>query len=229
MNYSGKIFVFTFLILIFFSCKKDNYDPPSVQLTGQLSYNGDPIFVESGQVSFQLQQTNYSTPAPISGSFDQNGKLSMLVFPGNYTLVIPGGQGPFLWTGTSGDGSDLNVTGNMNFDIPVTPYYLISGLQLNNSGKNVNATFNLTKIVNDANAKNVEYVALYINETQFVSESDNGSIAKTTINSVDNLNNINLSVVAPDEFTQNYVFARVGVKIQNVEDLLYSAVQKINF
>jgi hypothetical protein len=27
---------------------------------------------------------------------------------------------------------------------------------------------------------------------------------------------------------QNYLFARVGVKIQNVEDLLFSTVQKIN-
>jgi hypothetical protein len=46
---------------------------------------------------------------------------------------------------------------------------------------------------------------------------------------ISNMNNISLSVPVPDFVVdQDYLFARVGVKIQNVEDLLFSTVQKIN-
>jgi hypothetical protein len=41
-------------------------------------------------------------------------------------------------------------------------------------------------------------------------------------------NNISLSVtVPPITPNQNYIFARVGVKIANVEDMIFSPLQKI--
>ena len=43
-------------------------------------------------------------------------------------------------------------------------------------------------------------------------------------------NNISLTVAVPSITpTQNYVFARIGVKIAGVEDLLFSALKKIQF
>ncbi|ANH80736.1 hypothetical protein A8C56_06870 [Niabella ginsenosidivorans] len=220
-------------ICVLISCKKDNYDPPKIQLTGQLLYNGDSVYVEYGQVSFQLHQHGYSTPAPIEETFNQNGTLSMLLFPGDYKLVIPDGQGPFLWKHTAAgtpDTLDVDLTQNTSIEIPVTPYYMIRNLQITNNGSSVTAHFALEKIITGENARDVDAVALYINKTQFVSQTDDGKIAGASETAIADPGNIALSVAIPSITpAQNYVFARVGVKISGVEDMLYSKVVKINF
>ncbi|MEJ7587860.1 MAG: DUF3823 domain-containing protein [Ferruginibacter sp.] len=86
-------------------------------------------------------------------------------------------------------------------------------------------------MVVDATAKNIEYVTLFINKTQFVSGGDyNIANAGMSGNDIVDPNNITLNVTIPDIVpTQNYVFARIGVKIENVEDLIFSPVQKLSF
>lgn len=226
------IFILALATIIFYSCKKDNYKPPSALVTGQLNYKGDLIGVEYNQVTYQLYQRGYSTPAPIIGTFDQDGKLSVMLFPGNYKFYIPNNQGPFLWKRTATGAPDslsLDVTGNMQVDIPVTPYYMIRNLKITSVEKLVNAAFKVEKIITDDNARNVEFVALYINKTQFVSQAGSDNIAKTSINVIPDFDNVVLSVTVPDiSPAQNYVFARVGVKIVGIEDMLLSPVIKIN-
>ncbi len=52
----------------------------------------------------------------------------------------------------------------------------------------------------------------------------------SAVNAATDLNNLQLSVPIPAITpAQNYVFARVGVKIAGVEDRLYSPIQKITF
>ncbi|MNL75245.1 hypothetical protein D3C87_2010180 [compost metagenome] len=46
---------------------------------------------------------------------------------------------------------------------------------------------------------------------------------------IKDLNAINLTATVPAlSPAQNYVFARVGVKIKDVEDMVFSPVQKVN-
>ncbi len=217
----------------FLSCKKDNYPPPQSQLTGALLYNGDSIGVEYNQVPFQLYQFGFGKVGPIQGVFAQNGGLSALLFNGNYKFLIPNGQGPFLWKQTAtGDPDSLDITmsGTQNVNIEVTPYYMIRNAQISGSSGNVSASFKVEKIITDANAKDIERVTLYINKTEFVSNADN--IAKTDLNGSDiaDPDNISLSVPVPSlPAGQNYVFARVGLKIAGVEDMIFSPLQKISF
>ncbi len=217
------------------SCAKDNYDAPSSTFNGRIVYNGEPINVEVGQVNFELWQPGFGASGAIPVNVAQDGAFSSLLFNGNYKLVFTANQGPFFWKrNTSGavDTVALDINGDKTMDIEVTPYYMIRNTKINVSGKTVTATCGLEKVITDANAKNVERISLYINKTQFVSANGTQNIAKADINggAIDNINDITLSTSIPDIVpTQNYIFARIGLKIAGVEDMIFSPLQKLTF
>src|SRR5688572_23471580 len=208
------------------SCKKDNYDAPSNTLSGKFVYQGQTFGVEKDRVPFQLYQFGFGKVGPIGSSFTQEGTYSALLFNGTYKLIIPNGQGPFMWKKTvAGDPDSLtiNLNGSQVLDLEVTPYYLIKDAQLSGSGGKVNATFKVTKIITDANAKDIENIRLYINPTQFVSADNQRGSANIDGIAIADPNNITLSVDVPAFApAQNYVFARIGLKIRDVEDRIYS-------
>lgn len=216
------------------SCKKDNYKAPSSTLNGKLVYNGEAIGVERNQVPFQLYQYGFGKVGPIEQTFAQDGSYSALLFDGDYKLIIPNGQGPFMWKQLASGAPDslsISLHGSQTQDIEVTPYYMIRNAQFTAAGGAVMATFKVEKIITDSvNAKDIEKVELYINKTQFVSRGGDDNIASTDMDgaAITDPNNVTLSVTVPSMvIAQNYVFARVGVKIAGVEDRLYSQVQKV--
>ncbi|MGY3051996.1 hypothetical protein ACVWYG_000183 [Pedobacter sp. UYEF25] len=222
-----------FLILAMAACKKDNYSAPSVKLTGQLTYKGSPIGVEYNQVPFNLFQSGFGKKGPINGTFAQDGSYSSLLFAGDYQFIIPNNQGPFRWNeNSSGSRDTINVQlqGDKVMDIEVTPYYIVRDPQITASNGMANASFKIEKVITDGNAKTINSVTLYINRTQFVSGGDN--IKSTAISGADivNLNNVALSVAIPAIVpAQNYVFARIGIRIDGVEDMIFSPLQKITY
>lgn len=214
------------------SCAKDNYESPNATLKGRIVYNGQPINVEYNQVRFQLWESGYANVKPIDVNIAQDGGYSAVLFNNTYKLTFPGGQGPFMTkqNGAAKDTIVVNLSGTQELNIEVLPYYMVRDAQFTAGGSNVAATFKLEKIINDANAKDIERVTLYINKTQFVSEGNN--VAKTSVNGVDitNPNSVNLSVNIPSLVpAQDHVYARIGVKITNVEDWIFSDVRKITF
>src|SRR6478609_3179419 len=86
--------------------KKDNYSPPQSQLTGALMYQGDSIYLEYNRVPYQLYQYGFGKVGPVEQQFSQSGTISSLLFNGEYKLIIPNGQGPFLWPKTSAGNPD---------------------------------------------------------------------------------------------------------------------------
>ena len=216
-----------------FSCKKDNYDAPSSTLSGKLVYKGEGFGLEKDQVPFQLYQFGFGKVGPIGASFTQEGTYSAALFDGEYKLIIPNGQGPFLWKQTAAGKPDslvINLKGSQVLDLEVTPYYMIKGTQIAASGGKVNATFKIEKIITDVNAKDIGDVTLYINKTQFVSGGNNIGTAGIAGSAIADPNNISLTVTIPSITpTQNYVFARIGLKIAGVEDRIFSPLVKVQF
>lgn len=215
-----------------FSCKKDNYDAPSSELSGRLVYQGEPIYVEYDRVNYEVYQFGFGKTGALPETFfDQDGSYSLLLFNGEYKLLIPNGQGPFLWNRTASGAPDsltITVAGNQNLDLEVTPYYMVRNAKLSGSNTNIAGSFGLEKIITDSDAKDIEYVALYVNKTQYVSSTDN--IASTTLTGADitSMDNIELEVEVPAMTpAQSYVFARIGVKIAGVEDMIFSHIEKI--
>jgi hypothetical protein len=216
-----------------FSCKKDNYEEPKSNLTGKFHYKGEPIYVQYDQVPFELYQYGFGKVGPINGTITQEGTYSHVLFDGNYKMVVRAGQGPFYWPQTGGKSDSLSITvnGDTKMDVEVEPYYMIRSPQITKgTGSTVTATFKIEKIIQDAaRAKSIETAALFINKTQFVSGNDN--IARTNVagTAIADPNNVSLSVTVPTiSPTQNYVFARIGVKSVGVEDWIFSPVVKIS-
>ncbi len=221
-------------IILFASCKKDNYAPPGSTLSGKLVYNGEAIGVEQYQVPYELYQFGFGKVGPIGASFAQDGSYSALLFDGEYKFIIPNGQGPFRWKYLPSGAPDtlaISVKGSKAQDIDVTPYYMIRNPQITGSGTSITGKFKAEKIITDpVNGKDIERVSLYINKTQFVSGNGDQRINKTDLDgaAIIDPNNITLMVTVPAIVpTQNYVFARVGIKIKGVEDMILSPVQKI--
>lgn len=98
------------------------------------------------------------------------------------------------------------------------------------AGGKVTATFKAEKIITGVDAKDIESVTLYINKTQFVSGGTNIGTADMNGSAITNPGNISLNVTIPSiSPTQNYVFARIGLKIVGVEDRIFSPIQKLSF
>lgn len=218
------------------SCKKDNYTAPSSTLKGRLVYKGDSIGVERDQVPFELYQYGFGKVGAIGSSFAQNGTYSQLLFDGDYKLIIPNGQGPFMWKQIAAGAPDsiaISLKGSQTLDVEVTPYYMIRTPQMTAvpADTSVTATFKVEKIITDSvNGKNIDRVSLYINKTQFVSGGDNIAGTDLSGSAITDPASITLKVKVPIFVpTQNYVFARIGVKIAGVEDMIFSPVQKIQF
>lgn len=230
------------LIITLAACKKDNYDAPSSMLSGKIVYKGEAIQVEYNQVPYEVYQPGFGKVGPIGSAsitgasnlaptyFAPEGTYSLMLFDGDYKIVVRPGQGPFLWKQTGGkvDTVVVSLKGNQTLDLEVTPYYMVRSPQFTVSGRVVSGAFKLEKIITDANAKNIEKVSLYTNKTMFVSKADNIAVFDSTTNALTDLNDIKLKVTVPAIVpTQNYVFARIGVKIVGVEDMIFSPVVKV--
>ncbi|KQM69333.1 hypothetical protein ASE74_04805 [Pedobacter sp. Leaf216] len=229
-------YVIAAVAVLFSSCKKDNYDAPEADFTGRIVYKGEAINVEYGQVNFELWQSGFGNYSALNVNVNQDGNYSAKLFDGDYKLVFSPNQGPFLWKKNAAGRQDsiaVNISGSKTLDIEVMPYYMIRGATLTATAGKVNGFCRLEKIITDANAKDIERVSLYINKTQFVDGGNNlgdGAVQNISGAAIADLNNLNLSVTIPSMTpTQNYVFARIGVKIAGVEDMIFTPVAKISF
>jgi len=215
------------------SCSKDNYKAPSSLLHGRIQYKGEKIQVEYDRVSYEIFQFGFGKKGAISQTFSPDGSFSHLLFDGQYKLTIPHGQGPFKWRQTEDGKPDtvvIDLSGSRTIDLDVTPYYMIREAQLTAASDKVTGTCRAEKIITDRDAKNIETVELYINKTSFVSPANNIANVSVKGSDIANQNVIALTVAIPSVTpTQNYVFARIGIKIVDVEDRIFSSVQKLTF
>ncbi|SEA35687.1 Protein of unknown function [Arachidicoccus rhizosphaerae] len=236
------------MILAAASCQKDNYTAPQTRFTGHLVYKGNPIRVKNtgltdgngiGAVYFELWQDGFGKSGAIDVYLDQDGSFSALLYNGDYKLVIPSAQGPFISLQDEQTGSDttiLHLNGNTDMDIEVLPYYMIDQANFTVGADSiVKASAAISKVITDSRAKDIEFVGLYVNRTSFVDEDNN--IAKQTIAGSDlsNLSSIALQAKIPEDISggnigvadQNYFYARVGVKIEGVDDMIFSDIIKV--
>lgn len=230
----GYNFLILFILAIgLASCEYDNYDAPNATLQGRVVYNGEPIGVAVNEVNFELWEPGWQLKNPISVTVAQDGSYSASLFNATYKLAFRPNQGPFRMVHNSATDSDtilVDVSGSTVLDIEVEPYYMIRNPQFALNDNVVNATASLEQIITGEDARNIEQVSLFLNKTQFVDQRGDYNLARTDVAGADieDLNNISLSTNVPDLVrSQSFIYARIGVKIEGVEDMLYSPVQRL--
>ncbi|MFO8000863.1 MAG: DUF3823 domain-containing protein [Marinilabilia sp.] len=226
------LFAIILLTGILVSCEYDNYEEPKSQLQGSLVYEGDPINVAYNEVSFQLWEDGWELEYPIDVQVAQDGSYSAMLFSSTYKLIIDENQGPFRNIPDPETGSDtilVEVNGNTLLDIEVEPYYMIRNEDFSVSGGEVNASFALEQIISGDDARDVEEVHLSVHKRQFLDTRNNLGNVTMAGGDIEDMNNISMSVGVPEMTpSQDYVFARIGVRIAGMEDLLFSEVVKLD-
>jgi hypothetical protein len=240
---------YTFIVALLLTfgltgCALDNFEPPQSTFEGRLVYKGEPLLIQSANaavgnnsdfpVFLELWQKAYNNRSSIRIPIKQDGTFSSLLFDGEYKLIVPNGQGPFLWKRTATntpDSLDVKITGSQKLDIEVMPYYMVRSPQFSISNRKVTGSVKLEKVITDAvNGKTVERVSLYVNRTQFVDAGNTILTANLVGSAITNLDNVSLTTADVPAIVpaQSYVFVRIGLKITGVEDMIYTPMQKLN-
>ena len=204
-------------------CKKDNYDPPTSQLTGRVVFQGQPVGVRSNIIQLELWQSGYQLYTKIPVNVAQDGSFSSMLFDGDYKLTRLKGNGP--WADNT-DTIMVQVRGATTVDVPVDAYFVVKSESFQKNGSNITTTFSLQR---GNTSKNLEEVRLYLGRTTIIDQNNNDAVVtKTAATITDITQPINLSVAIPASLaSKDYVFARVGVKTAGVSELAFSMPQKI--
>lgn len=220
---------FLFLLATAFcisSCELDNYEPPKSMLKGNVVYNGQPLNVRSNAagVKLELWQRGYALFNKIPINIDQDGSFSASLFDGDYKLTRLKGA---PWADNT-DTINVQVRGTTTIEVPVEPYFVISNPTFQkNATSSVTATYNLQR-VNTSRA--LELVRIYLGTTMIVDQNNNAAVTTVAAAAIPNLNQpITTNVNIPAALAgQSFIYARVGVKVAGVAELLYSAPQRID-
>jgi hypothetical protein len=220
-------------ILLFASCAKDNYEPPESDFTGRFVYQGQPLYFQQGNFNAELWQRGFGNYGVINVNVNQEGQFASKLFDGNYKFTISNAQTAFVWPRNSAgrpDSLDVNLSGDKVMDMEVMPYFMIRNSNITVSGGAVRGTCSVEKIVQDT--RTVESVTLYINKTQFVDSRSDNNIANNELTgaALANLSNLSMTVNIPAIVpTQNYVYARIGVKISGIENRIFGPLTRLTF
>ncbi|MEM6842239.1 MAG: DUF3823 domain-containing protein [Bacteroidota bacterium] len=223
MNTSRYTTIILALGLISTACEFDNFDPPTSTLSGQVVFNGEPVQVRSDEIELELWQNGFEFRQDIPVFVDQDGSFSATLFDGEYQLVLRNGNGP--WVNNS-DSITIQLQGEARVDMPVELFYNINNESVAFSGGNINATFQVESI-NDS--QDLESVNLFVGTHTILdnvfseAESSLGGDEVTLGQTVD------LSLELPGDLSsRSYVFARVGIKVEGRQELLFSPVYRID-
>lgn len=209
-------------------CEFDNYDPPTSMLTGTVNYQGTPVGVRSTGTQLELWQYGYNNREKIAVYIDQNGTYSAKLFDGKYKLVRLAGA---PWPANATDSIDVTVSGNTVVDVPVDPYFTITGQTFVYTA--ADSTITSTSTVNKIGTLNISSLTLYAGITTIVDA--NNSLQSNVLNAaaLANLttaktNKVKLSKASFITLNgKKYVYARLGVATSGVGERFYTPVVKL--
>lgn len=222
--------VFTSLLVIA-GCEYDNYDPPTSFLSGHVVYNNTPVGVRSNGTQLELWQYTWDTKGKIAHAkiavyIAQDGSYSARLFDGDYKIVRLTGA---PWSNPNTDTLDVTVSGNTTYDVPVTPFYTITGETFTYSGGVITSTCMVNKVGTVA----ITSLTLYIGITNIVDANNNAqsnvlAAAALTDLTTPKTNTVTLTNVSPTFLaSRSYVYARLGVLSAGSSERYYSPWKKI--
>ncbi len=200
------------------SCSVDNYDAPDCHISGRIVYEGEPLGVKGTEssVSMELWERGYGKETPQIIHVGQDGMFSTYVYGDNpVRIVAKDGIGP--WENRHDTVYIDKVNGDMVVDYPVVPYFLIKNVKYTlNEDSVLMADFTVEQVSEKAK---IASAGIVVNKTKFVDLTINLKSAGVS----GKVGDISVSVDLKDAMKQQrYLFARVYVKNQDVDQALYS-------
>jgi Fe-S cluster assembly scaffold protein SufB len=196
-------------------------------------YNNAPVGVRSNATQLELWQWTWDTRgviarAKIIAYIAQDGSYSVRLFDGDYKIVRLAGA---PWSNPNTDTLLVTVKGNTTFDVPVTPYFIVTGESYvySKSDSTITATGLITKVGSNA----ITNMTLYAGITSIVDNTNSiGNTALTTglvdlstpKTAIYKLTKANFTTIN----TKTYVYARLAVQITGVSERYFTQVRKIS-
>ncbi len=234
---------FLLILISFFlvvSCEKDNFDPPTTELVGKLSYNGKALpwngntETTSDAEIIQLYQDGYGKTGAINVRVGDDGTFKALLFDGEYKMLMKNVQYPFVFedwpVNEKGqlDTIHFNLKGRKEFDIKVRPYFDITNLTSKAEGTSVATTFNLSEVVGGAKVK---AVYAYLHTTISVNK---GTPLNQKLENVDITKPITVKIPVSSYRSRyinnfrDYGYIRIAVETDKSTEYLWSEIIKVS-
>ncbi|MCC9165789.1 DUF3823 domain-containing protein [Pontibacter harenae] len=211
------------LVVVLTGCEKDNYEPPTSTLTGRVVYNGEPVNLRSNGVQLELWQRGYQNFEKIPVYVAQDGTYSATLFDGNYKLVLLPGNGPWV---NNTDSLNVQVNGSTTIDVPVQPYFNIQNETFQLSGNVITTTVDVNQVTA---GRELERITYYLSGTTIVDAQNWAAVTDIwwpDPATLEETKTMSLTVPA-NLVSKGYVFARVGLKIAGIEEMLYTPVHRV--
>jgi len=217
-----KIYFFSALFIVLLSaCEKDNLKEPSSILSGNVTFQGQPIGVRSDRVQFEIWQRGFDFFTKIPLNIAQDGSFKATLHDGDYKLVRLPNAGPWI---NNTDTINVSLKGSASVDIPVEPYFVIKNASFTRNGTNVSATFTVEK--NGTHTRTLEATKLFLGRYYILDLGNNAANKDATGLVLGQSVTVTLAIptaIANDDF----IFARVGIKPRDIGEYLYTASQKL--
>ena len=209
--------------LMLIGCELDNFDAPNAMLEGQVTYQGEPISVRSNSAEFQIWQDGYALNELIPVYIAQDGSYSVSLFEGEYKLVRRGGD---PWLPQPNDTIVVQVSGNTQVDVPVTPYINISNENFQMNGSTLSANFQIDQIVADTN---VQEISIMLSRNILLDRNINDFNKVIELESFEFGTSNSVAIEIPESLRdEGYLFVRIGAKSSMANELIYTNAQKID-
>jgi hypothetical protein len=180
MKQKNKITVLIILLtaasVLMQSCGKDNMEYPSSTVSGRFTYQGQQVGliwtdlgIEAANITPSLFLQQVKGDQPVYGVGDvriyarHDGSFANEFFDGEYVARTSTNRMPFEnFTMTK----SIVINGDTELgNIEVVPYWWMKDLATTYNGGVFTATFNITKVSTGTNAKNLQFVAIYLSPT----------------------------------------------------------------
>ncbi|MDR2914048.1 MAG: DUF3823 domain-containing protein [Tannerella sp.] len=204
-------------------CEYDNYDEPNAILSGKVVYNDNPVGVRTNGTQLELWQDGYPLQTKIPVYIAHDGTFSAAVFNGQYKIVRLAGA---PWEAQSGDTLIVDVRGNTTVDVPVRPYFIINNENYQKGSGTVTAKFTVGKVVESAQ---IQVINLYLGKSILTDQNRNEKIATLDLSGYTIGQEATITAEIPANLlSEDYIFARVGVRSTLSNEFYYTQIQKIS-
>ena len=229
MNKLFYYILFTMLSVFgFASCGYDNFEEPESIISGNVQYNGQNLQLQGSGGSIQLQayQTGYELKSPITIYVNQEGRFSARLFNGHYKIVTKDNNGPWV---NNRDTIEVDIKGNTEVNIPVTPYFLLSDYNCTLNGDRLTVGFKIQQVVS---AANLSYATICIVRTSIVDEQNNAFQIRLNASALTlGANNFSFTLTNEQKKTISgavKISARVGLRTVDADKSVYTQLLTLN-
>ena len=217
-----KLYVFSALLIVLLSaCEKDNLEEPTSILSGNVTFQGQPIGVRSDRVQFEIWQRGFDFFTKIPLNIAQDGSFKATLHDGDYKLVRLPNAGPWV---NNTDTINVSLNGSASVDIPIEPYFVIKNVSFTRTGTNVSTTFTVEK--NGTHTRTLEATKLFLGRYYILDLGNNAANKDATGLVLGQPVTVTLAI--PTAFANDdFIFARVGIKTKDIGEYLYTVSQKL--